>query len=257
MEELIKIAKILRSKNGCPWDREQTLESLKPFLVEEAYEASEAIEKGEAEKIKEELGDLLFQIVMMSQIAKEENLFTIEDVIKGAKEKMIRRHPHVFSNEKVKDAKDVKKKWESIKRKEGKNPFSVSFSSQLFFAEKLGRVANRFGFDWSDEKEILEKIEEEKRELEEAISKGDREKIKEEIGDLLFSVVNIARFLNISSELCLKEANEKFAKRFSLLLERLEAKGMDPLKTDISYMDEIWERIKSEGGVDGGKSSDI
>jgi len=242
----------LRSPEGCPWDREQSHESLLKYLIEEAYEVVDAVTEGSDEELKEELGDLLLQAVFHSQIAKERGAFTIDDVIDSITRKLIHRHPHVFGGkEGVKTAEDVNREWERLKEKEGKRRESVldgipKSLPALERAYKLQKRAEKVGFDWKDFKGIKEKIVEELSEIEEELQRGNREKIEEEVGDLLFMAVNLARFLGVHPELALQKANKKFEKRFRYMERRAKEMGKELKEMDIEQMEELWQEAKGE-----------
>src|SRR5574337_34428 len=208
-EALVRIMERLRADNGCPWDREQTRETLKPFLIEEAYEVVEAIDEGDPKQIMEELGDLLFQIVFHAQVAAERREFTIGQVVAATTEKMVRRHPHVFGDATASTAGEVLEQWEELKRKERNTAAAVPVSALdgvprelpgLLRAQRLQDKAARVGFDWPEISGVLAKVEEELGELKEAIGSAAPEEVEAELGDVLFSLVNLARFLNLSAE---------------------------------------------------------
>jgi tetrapyrrole methylase family protein/MazG family protein len=253
ISDLTKIMERLRDEDGCPWDREQTHESLKPYLIEEAYEVLEAIESGEDLSLREELGDLLFQVVFHSHIAKEDGRFTIEDVIKDVSEKMIRRHPHVFGDDKVKDSGEVLENWEEIKRREKKRGSILDGIPKqlptLIRAKRIQERAARVGFDWPSAGKVWEKVEEEWGELLEAREKRDRENIKEEIGDLMISLVNLGRFIDVDGDEALRGAIDKFIRRFTAIEKELESKGKNVHDATLDEMEEIWtrEREKDNG----------
>jgi len=250
--DLVKVMEKLRSPEGCPWDREQSHESLLKYLIEEAYEVVDAVTEGSDEELKEELGDLLLQAVFHSQIAKERGVFTIDDVIDSITRKLIHRHPHVFGGkEGVKTAEDVNREWERLKEKEGKRRESVldgipKSLPALERAYKLQKRAEKVGFDWKDFKGIKEKIVEELSEIEEELQRGNREKIEEEVGDLLFMAVNLARFLGVHPELALQKANKKFEKRFRYMERRAKEMGKELKEMDIEQMEELWQEAKGE-----------
>ena len=247
-DKLVEIMATLRSENGCPWDKKQTLETLKSFLIEEAYETVDAIDEGDFDKLKEELGDLLLQIIFQSRIAEECGKFTIEDVIKTINEKMIRRHPHVFGNENVNSTDEVLENWEKIKAKEREKKKEKGFLSgiakklpALQVAFQIGVKTSRIGFDWETPDEVIEKCKEEWREFEKARKSGDRKKIKEEIGDILFTIAQIARKYEIDPEDALRETNKKFMKRFKYI-----EKNTDIYNSSIEEMEELWQKAKKE-----------
>jgi len=241
LEELLSIGKILREK--CPWDAEQDLNSLKYTLREEAYEVIDAIEEKDYTHLKEELGDLLFNIFFMSIVAEQDGLFSLEDVADRIIEKLINRHPHVFGDVKVKNSEEALANWERIKREENKGLMDVPLSlPALILANKVQEKAKRVGFDWEDYRGPREKIEEELRELDNAITTGGN--IKEEIGDLLFSVVNTARLLGVDSESALRDTVKKFITRFNQMEELAKKRNISLEKLSLSEMDKLWEEIK-------------
>jgi MazG family protein len=253
-EGLVEIMDRLREPGGCPWDREQTYETLRSYLIEECYEVAEALDQGDRDALREELGDLLFQIVFLSRLAQEEGRFTAGDVIRGIAEKMIRRHPHVFGNASAEDSAAVLKNWEEIKRKEkcanGESlPASVLSGlprglPALLKAQRLGTKAARVGFDWNEASDVLGKIDEELGELRGAVREGDREAARAEIGDLLFSVVNLARHLDIDPEGALEGTNLKFTRRFEWIESRLAAAGSSVDEVDLERLEELWNGAK-------------
>ncbi len=241
--ELVKIVEILRGEKGCPWDKKQTIGDFKTFLLEEVYELVDAIEKGDPDEIKEELGDLVFHVIFISQICKEDGKFGIEEVIADAKNKIIRRHPHVFGKEPLQGP--VPKMWEEIKRAE-KGGSSLlegipKAMPALLKAYTVTRKVSRVGFDWEKVEDVYEKLQEEISELREAEGTKDKEKIKEEIGDLLFTIANISRFYGIDPEDALRKTVDKFVRRFSYIEEKLNNQNLD-----IQVMDRLWEEIKEK-----------
>jgi len=244
LEELFSIGKVLRRK--CPWDAKQDFNSLKYTLREEAYEVIETIEEMDLEHMKEELGDLLFNIFFLSIIAEEEGTFTLEDVVEGAISKLINRHPHVFGDVKVSNAGEALASWEKVKSKENKRLMNVPLNlPALVLAHKVQDRARKVGFDWNDYTGPREKIEEELKELDKAIE--DNGNIKEEIGDLLFSVVNTARLLNIDSEDALRNTVKKFIKRFEEMEALAKERNISLEGLTLEEMDKLWDEIK-EGG---------
>ena len=244
MEEfrkLVGLMESLRGPQGCVWDKKQTEKSFRTFLLEEVYEVIEAIEREDVHALKEELGDLLFHIVFIAQICKEKGQFDIDDVIKGAYEKMYRRHPHVFGV--VGDDKPVEKRWEEIKKeeKEGYSPVSSvpRILPALLRAYVISKRAARVGFDWEKQEDIYEKAREEMDELKEAEKSGVADRIEEEMGDLLFAMVNISRFHGIDPEAALRRTNEKFIRRFGHVESHLES-----AKGDLEAMDALWKETK-------------
>jgi len=249
-EELINIIKTLREPGGCAWDREQTIETLKPYLIEETYEVIEAVQNRNYEEICEELGDLLTQIVFMARIAEEQNAFTLVDVCAGICNKLIRRHPHVFGEVKTDDTREILKNWEKIKSEEkAKKRASVlddipKALPSLIRAIKVQKRLSRIGFDWKDHEGALEKLYEELNELEESISLKDYSKIEQEIGDLIFSVVNVARLMGIDGESALQKTVNKVDKRFRYVEERIKESGEKIEETSLEKMDEYWNEAK-------------
>ena len=252
-QKLIKVMERLRSDRGCPWDREQTRETLKPFLIEETYEVIEAIDKKDPENLKEELGDLLFQVVFHAQIAKERGEFDIEEVLNALTDKMVRRHPHVFGKDRAGTAQQVLARWEKLKNQEEKNRKRKSVLDgvpkhlpSLLRANQLQGRAARVGFDWPNVRPVWKKIREELRELQESIRQDDPESIEAEFGDLLFSLVNLSRYLKIDSEGALRKANRRFSKRFQFM-ERKAVKLRRPLsELSLKELDRLWEEAKRE-----------
>ena len=250
--EVMAVVARLRAKDGCPWDREQTHVSLKPALLEETYELLEAIEKGDPKELAEELGDLLLQVVFHYQIAAEARRFTLRDVIVGLKHKLIRRHPHVFAEPRLADANAVLRQRASIKAKEKKASRLPSTSlgdlpramPALARAQRITERASHLGFDWPRIEPVWEKVEEEIRELKSAYSTGDKRRLKEESGDLLFALVNLARFLDLDAEDALAMASDRFVTRFSHIETRLRQKGKSPAESSLAEMDALSEQPK-------------
>jgi tetrapyrrole methylase family protein/MazG family protein len=252
-DQLVQVFAALRSENGCPWDREQTHESIKPDLIEETYEVIEAIDAGDATKLREEIGDLLANVMLHAQIARDEGEFDISDVIKTLTEKLIRRHPHVFGDQEANNADQVVKNWEQIKRSESGYEDRKSALDgvpdhlpNLQRAQKLQRKAARVGFDWNNVSDVLPKIDEEIAELKENIQDGNREEIELEIGDLLFSIVNLCRFLDVQAEEALRKASRKFVSRFKAMEKELERRGDSFKDYDLAGLDEIWDKAKED-----------
>ncbi|MGB9822368.1 nucleoside triphosphate pyrophosphohydrolase [Thermodesulfovibrio sp.] len=248
-DELVKIMEILRSEKGCPWDRVQTHDTLKRYLLEEAYELIEAIENKDSKAMKEELGDLLLQIVFHSEIAKQNSNFDINDVIQTIIQKMIRRHPHVFAEADFKTPEEVLAQWDERKKEEGKLHESILDGIPLALpallrAYKIQSRVSKVGFDWDNAQGVVEKIKEEVKEVEEAIACQEKNRIEEEIGDLLFSIVNLARFLKIDPEAALRKTNRKFEKRFKKLEKIAKQKGKNLKDMTLQEMDSLWNEIK-------------
>lgn len=251
LAELRAVMHRLRAPGGCPWDAEQTHESLIPHLIEEAYEVAEAAKSGDKAHLCEELGDLLLQPFFHAEIASETGAFDIDSVARGITEKLIRRHPHVFGEAKVDGSAGVLTQWDQIKREEkggAKQPLLHGISKalpSLMRAQKLQKKAAKVGFDWPDATPVLDKIREEADEIAEAMAQKDQAAIEEEVGDLLFSVVNLARKLGVEAEVALGHANEKFMSRFNKLEERVEAQGGQLDAMSLAEMDAVWDEVKA------------
>jgi tetrapyrrole methylase family protein/MazG family protein len=253
-DSLTSIIARLRGPDGCPWDREQTHRSLRINLLSEAYEVLEALDGDDLDKLCEELGDLLLQIVLHAQIAADDGEFEIGDVIRGISAKLIHRHPHVFSSGKADTAEEVIHNWEALKREERDEGTSMLAGvpkqmPALAYAYEISRRAVRMGFEWENLEGVIDKVVEEIREIKEA---GDREEREQELGDLLFTLVNYARWQGIDPEVALREANEKFYRRFTRMEELCYQRGVDFSKLSLKEMDELWEEVKGEAkGADG------
>jgi MazG family protein len=277
-EKLVAVQARLRAPQGCPWDREQTHQTLRTYLIEEAYEVLEALESGNDAKFAEEMGDLLLQIVFHSQIAREENRFTISDVIREIHDKMVRRHPHVFGETRAKDSAEVLRNWEQIKAAERRSKSDQAKAdggdtpakeTSLLDGVSLGlpatlegfqltRKAARIGFDWENAGGVFEKMDEETLEVKKALKTNDQSKVEEELGDLLFATVNLSRFLKVDPEIALKKANAKFSKRFRAM-ERLAREGGREFK-DLprEKMEALWDATKfSEGKRNVAERNDV
>jgi MazG family protein len=247
--KLLKIMKRLRNPiNGCPWDRKQTPHSLREYVLEEAHELVEAIDMDSPQKQKEEMGDLLLQIVFLSQIHREKNHFSIKEVIRTINQKLIQRHPHIFGDVTVHSAEEVKQNWEKIKKKEKKKTSILSdYPAQmpaLSHAKRVAEQASSVGFDWENPLGALEKIEEEIEEVKKELQSGCMEKLEEEIGDLLFAVANVARLAHINPEFALKNTNKKFISRFRYIEDQLRRQGKDIEKTGMAEMEALWQEAK-------------
>ncbi len=250
-DRLVEIMARLRKE--CPWDRKQTRESLRPYLIEEAYEVLEAIDENDPEKLKEELGDLLLQVVFHAEIAREKGEFDINDVIDFLCNKLIYRHPHVFGDVKVKDAEEVLENWEKLKKKEKNHKDSVLSGvprelPALLQAFRLQEKASKVGFDWDNVDGVIDKMKEELSELIEAVNSGDREKIEHEMGDLLFAVANLGRFVGVDPENALRKCNARFKERFQYIEKKLSEEGKSPSDVSLEYMDKLWEEAKKDVG---------
>ncbi len=244
--------RILRSPQGCPWDHKQTLQTLKEHLVEESHEVLDAIDGGDRKKLCDELGDLLLQVVFQAQICTEENAFTFDDVARAISDKLVRRHPHVFGDVQVSGADEVLKNWEQIKKDEkaeGKRstlegiPKSLPALHKAHLVQK--RVA-RVGFDWENVHGALNKLDEEVGEVREAVTTGDERQIGEELGDVLFAAVNVARFSNHNPEDLLHKTIEKFTRRFQFIEEKIHAQGKKLTDCTLAELDVIWEQAKAD-----------
>ena len=243
---LLDIMDLLR--NECPWDKKQTIESLRHLTIEETYELSESILNGDKNDIKQELGDILLHVVFYSKIASEENAFDIKDVIEKICEKLIYRHPHIFGKVKVADESDVKKNWEVLKLKEGKNNLLSGVPNSLpslIKAQRIQEKAAGVGFDWNTAEEVWSKVQEELVELKVEIQNGSQSKIEEEFGDFLFSMVNYARFLNIEPDTALEKANKKFTKRLLFIENVTKEKGKSINELNHSELDSLWLEAKN------------
>ena len=248
---LIELMAALRGPEGCPWDRKQTPESLKPFLVEECYEVIDALDEGNPNKIKEELGDLLFQIVFHARIAEEAGQFSMRDVITAIHEKMTRRHPHVFGEEKLSTDKEVLANWEEIKKKEKGHEDRRSILEgvpnqlpSLLRAHRLQERAARVGFDWNHLNEVLPKLDEEIAEFKESLKEENAGKIEEELGDLFFTLVNVSRFLGVNPDEALRKTISKFINRFRYIEEHAENAGRSLNDMSLDEMEQLWQKAK-------------
>ncbi|MBA4372906.1 MAG: nucleoside triphosphate pyrophosphohydrolase [Thermodesulfovibrio sp.] len=249
MGELVRIMATLRGSQGCPWDKEQTRESLKPFIVEEAYEVLEAIDSRNPEALREELGDLLFQIVFQCQIASEQGAFTLSDVISGIAGKMISRHPHVFGDEKVRTSAEVLLKWDDHKKREGKQRDSIlegvpAALPALLQAQKLQSRASKIGFDWECKEDLIGKLDEEIDEFKTAFNGTDKDETEEELGDVLFMLVNISRFIGLNPEEALRKTISKFIFRFRHIEMSAKQQGRNLADMTLAEMDALWDEAK-------------
>jgi tetrapyrrole methylase family protein/MazG family protein len=250
-EELVNIVAKLRSPEGCPWDLEQTRETLKPYLIEEFYELIDALEDDDQEGIKEELGDLLFQIVLQSQLSKEEGLFDVNDVIDGISQKMIRRHPHVFGEHRLDTAADVAEWWEEHKKKEGKISESVMDGvpkslPALVRARQLQMKATRVGFDWEKIEDMFDKLEEELKEFRDALARKKHDEMEGELGDILFVLVRIANFVNVNAEDALRKTIRKFIMRFKHIEAGASRMGRKVSEMSLDEMEVLWNEAKKK-----------
>jgi tetrapyrrole methylase family protein / MazG family protein len=246
-EEFVNIVKRLRK--DCPWDRVQTFDSLKASTLEEAFEAVESIDIKDYNELKYELGDLLLHVVLYSIIAEEQNLFTLKNVLESSMEKLIRRHPHVFSDLNLTDAEAVKTNWERIKMTEGRQsaldgvPVNLPALSKAY---RLQEKASKVGFDWEKPEDVWKKVEEEMQEFKETLNGTDIHRTEEELGDFLFALVNYARFFKINPENALRKTSQKFIRRFQYIEQKFKENGKDIYKSTLGEMDEYWNEIKAK-----------
>jgi XTP/dITP diphosphohydrolase len=247
-EEFIRLVGIMDElREKCPWDREQTVETLRSMTIEETYELADSVTEKNWKGIREELGDLLLHILFYSRIAKEQQQFTLEEVIQGISEKLITRHPHIYGDVNVENEEDVKRNWEKLKLKEGKKsvlsgvPVSLPATVK---ALRLQEKARQVGFEWENKEQVWQKVEEEINELHEAVAKGETEKIEDEFGDLIFSLINYARFLRIDPENALERTNKKFIDRFTKMENEALKQSKDLNEMTLEEMDAIWNTIK-------------
>lgn len=240
----------LREK--CPWDRKQTIQSLRTQTIEELYELTDAITEQDWKGIKEELGDLMLHILFYSKIATEQNRFSIEDVMTAVSEKLIRRHPHIYATTQVNDEEEVKRNWEKLKLQEGKTSVLSGVPRSLpavVKATRLQEKARQVGFEWDNREQVWEKIEEEISELQDAVSQNEQDKIEEEFGDVLFSFINYARFLKIDAENSLELTNKKFIQRFTKMEQLALQQGRPLSEMTLEEMDAIWNSIKKQNSA--------
>ena len=247
---LVEILDVLRGEKGCPWDREQDERSIANFFLEEVYEAVEALFSRDYSSLAEELGDVMMEVVFLARIAKEKGRFTMTDILEGINNKMIRRHPHVFGTRQQENAAGVQDSWNKQKQEE-KERMSVldgvtKSSPALLASFQLGVRASSVGFDWSDPSHVLQKVKEEVAELEQAIRSKEEKEISAEIGDILFSLANLSRSLDVNPEIALRESNRKFAQRFRFIESKLKQEGKDLAQASLEEMDRIWEEAKKQ-----------
>jgi len=244
--KLIKIMNELREQ--CPWDKKQTIHTLRQMTIEETYELADAITDNNLKAIKEELGDLLLHIVFYSKIGQEQNEFTLQEVIDGICQKLIVRHPHIYADVKVKDADEVKQNWEKIKLREGRNSVLDGVPNALpamIKALRLQEKSKQVGFEWSNKAQVWDKVKEEMEELKEAEKIGIQDKIEDEMGDLLFSLINFARFLQVDPENALERTNKKFIRRFTLMEQEAKKQSRMLHNMTLEEMDDLWNNIKN------------
>ena len=259
IKQLLDIMSALRDPiSGCPWDLEQDFQSLIPYTIEETYEVADAIERSDLDDVKNELGDLLFQIIFYSELAEEQQAFNFNDVVQEISDKLIRRHPHVFSNAKVKDAKEQTKEWEKIKQQEREDKANRSLTSISFLddvsrtlpslmrAEKLQKRAAKEGFDWPNIKDVMLKVHEEINEVQQELDAEiqDKEKIQDEIGDLFFSCINLSRHAGLEAEQCVRKANLKFERRFRALEKLANGRKLQLNEMTVDALEALWQEVK-------------
>jgi len=250
-DDLVKLMTTLRGPNGCPWDRKQTLESLKPFVIEESYEVVDAITNDDRAALLEEIGDFLLQAVFITELTREEGSFDVYDSITAIHDKLVRRHPHVFGDVEAKDAEQVLVNWEKLKRDERKQENKGVLSGvpaslpALLKATRLTEKAARVGFDWRGTEEVFHKVDEEIAELREAIDSGDKDHVRDEIGDLLFTIANIARKLEVNAEEALQSTNRKFIRRFESMESHVHGEGRNLDQLTLEEMDALWDEAKA------------
>jgi tetrapyrrole methylase family protein / MazG family protein len=252
-DRLVDIMAMLRSPAGCPWDRAQDSTSLKPYLLEEAYEVLEAIEEGTPHKLKDELGDLLFQVIFHAQLARERGEFDVYDILAGTIAKMTRRHPHVFGAAAASTPKEALQNWEEIKREEKAADHETSVLDgvprqlpSLLRAQRLQDKAARVGFDWPEVEQVWRKLSEELQELRAAMARNNRTEIAAELGDVLFVLVNLARWLEINPDEALHQTSQKFIRRFQFIERELSRQGKTPKQSTLAQMDALWEQAKEQ-----------
>ncbi|MEO6355287.1 MAG: nucleoside triphosphate pyrophosphohydrolase [Ferruginibacter sp.] len=246
-DRLVNIMNDLREK--CPWDKKQTIQTLRQLTIEETYELTDAITDNDWKGIKEELGDILLHIVFYAKIGAEQNQFTLDEVINGVCEKLIFRHPHIYGDVVVNDEEDVKRNWEKLKLKEGKKSVLSGVPKALpatIKAMRLQEKAKQVGFEWENKEQVWEKVEEEKNELFEAIASGNREDMEDELGDVFFSLINFARFLQLDAENALERTNKKFIHRFTKMEEAASNEGRALQDMTLEEMDTLWNKIKKQ-----------
>lgn len=255
LTDLILLIKKLRAPDGCPWDRKQKQEDIGKYILEEAYEVIESLEAGNQQAIAEELGDLLFQILFLAEMGEESGAFSLNSIMSGIRGKMIRRHPHIFGDVKVNSVEEVKENWQQIKKKERR---TKSNEDSLFHgiprclpalkrAQKVTALAAVYGFDWQKTADVLEKLQEELSEFDTALTGNDQSEIEEELGDLLFTLVNLSRFVNVDSETALSRTTNKFLQRFAYIAGQLAEIGKTLEQVTLPEMNELWEKAKMNG----------
>jgi len=250
-DDLFELMKTLRGPNGCPWDRKQTLPDLKPYVIEEAYEVVDAIDRDDRSALMEEIGDMLLEAVFIAEITRDEGSFDIYDSITAIHDKLVRRHPHVFGEAEAKDADEVLVNWEKLKSEERKAENKSILSGvpaslpALLKASRLTEKAARVGFDWRRTEDVFAKVEEEIGELRGAIDSGDPAQVHDELGDLLFTIANVARKLNVNPEEALQSTNRKFSRRFEAMESEVHGSGRNLDQLSLEEMDALWDRAKA------------
>lgn len=255
LNNLILLIKKLRAPDGCPWDKKQKQSDIGRYILEETYEVIESLEVGDQKAIAEELGDLLFQILFLAEMGEESGSFSLNNIMAEVREKMIRRHPHIFGDIKVNSVEEVKDNWQQIKRKERleKSNEKSLFDSiprslpALKRAQKITALAAVYGFDWQNIADVLKKLQEELSEFNAALSHNDQSEIEEELGDLFFTLVNLSRFVKVDSETALSRTTNKFLQRFAYITDQLANRGITLERATLPEMDELWEKAKMNG----------
>ncbi len=250
-DDLVQLMTTLRGPNGCPWDRKQTLPDLKPYVIEEAYEVVDAIDRDDRAALAEEVGDMLLEAVFIAEITREEGTFDVYDSITAIHDKLVRRHPHVFADAEAKDAEEVLVNWEKLKSDERKAENKSVLSGvprsmpALLKASRLTEKAARVGFDWRRTEDVFDKLDEEIGELREAVASGEASKIEDEIGDLLFTIANIARKVGANAEEALQSTNRKFMRRFESMEKQVHERGQNLDQLELEEMDALWDAAKA------------
>jgi MazG family protein len=250
-DDLVQLMTTLRGPNGCPWDRKQTLPDLKPYVIEEAYEVVDAIDRDDRAALAEEVGDMLLEAVFIAEITREEGTFDVYDSITAIHDKLVRRHPHVFADAEAKDAEEVLVNWEKLKSDERKAENKSVLSGvprsmpALLKASRLTEKAARVGFDWRRTEDVFDKLDEEIGELREAVASGEASKIEDEIGDLLFTIANIARKVGANPEEALQSTNRKFMRRFESMEKQVHERGQNLDQLSLEEMDALWDQAKA------------
>ena len=254
-DDVLAIIRRLRSEDGCPWDNEQTYQSLRKYLLEETYEALDAIDANDFTMLCQELGDCIWEVLFIARIAEQDGHFTIDDVVEILGEKMVRRHPHIFGKVKVKDSEEVLKQWAQIKLEEGKTTFTSDILEKiphsmpaLLRAYRIGERVAKVGFDWENYEQVMENFHEEIGEFKEAVTVGKKEKMEEELGDMLFAAAQVARHLDISPEDALRNASKKFTRRFSQVEKDAMEKGKELTDMPIDELEALWQNSKNKVG---------